>query len=450
MTNGPGTGASSNGGGEDGIRPLIRESFFFGPEVIEDIQAKSELGRYRIRGFGTLRKLPSFDDLTFITSGMSRVPLEGYREKCSTETVLGARHASEPIKLEMPVYISGMSFGALSATAKVALGTAASRIGTMTVTGDGGMLLAEREASKLLMYQILPSRYGFNPDHLRSANALEIVVGQGAKPGTGGLLLGFKVSDTIAHQRDLPTGIDQRSPVRHPDWMGADDLMIKMEELREVTDGRVPIFLKIGAGRVTDDVKLAAKVGADVIVVDGMEAGTGASPELQLDHTGIPTMPATAEAVRALEELGLEDEVDLVMSGGFTSGADMAKALALGAKGIAIGTAALIALNCNKAIYNEDYAKLGTRAGACHHCHTGMCPVGITTQDPELEARLDPEEAADRVFNYLNALTLEIQLIARACGKRDIHDLEPEDLRALSVDASAMSGIPLVGSNKVY
>jgi glutamate synthase domain-containing protein 2 len=439
----------TNGESED-IRPLLRESFFFGPEVVEDIQAKSELGRYRIRGYGTLRKLPSFDDLTIITSGMSRVPLEGYREKCSTETVLGARNASEPLILETPIYITGMSYGALSATAKVALGTAATRMGTMTVTGDGGMLAAEREASKLLMYQVLPSRYGFSPDDLRSADALEIIIGQGAKPGTGGLLLGLKVSDTIANQRDLPPGVDQRSPVRHPDWMGADDLMIKMEELREVTDGKVPIFLKLGAGRVTDDVKLAAKVGADVIVMDGMEAGTGASPELQLDHTGIPTMPATAEAVRALEELGLEDEVDLVVSGGFTNGADMAKALALGAKGIAIGTAALIALNCNKAIYNEDYAALGTRAGACHHCHTGMCPVGITTQDPRLEARLDPEEAADRVFNYLNALTLEIQLLARACGKRDIHDLEPEDLRALSVDASAMSGIPLIGSNKVY
>ena len=232
--------------------------------------------------------------------------------------------------------------------------------------------------------------------------------------------------------------------------MGADDLMIKMEELREVTEGRVPLFLKLGAGRVTDDVKLAAKVGADAIVIDGMEAGTGASPELQLDHTGIPTMPATAEAVRALRDLGLEEEVDLVVSGGLTSGADMAKALALGAKCVAIGTAALIALNCNRGIHIEDYERLGTRPGACHHCHTGLCPVGITTQDPELEARLDPDEAADRVFNYLNALTLEIQLLARACGKRDVHNLEPEDLRALTVDASAMSGVPLVGSNKVY
>ena len=432
------------------IRPLIRESFFYAPEIIEDIQAKSELGRYRLRGFGTLRKLPSFDDLTFITSGLSRVPLEGYRESCSTKTIIGARNASEPLNLDTPIYITGMSYGALSKTAKVALGKAATSIGTMTVTGDGGMLLEEREASNLLMYQVLPSRYGFNPDHLKQANALEIVIGQGAKPGTGGLLMGLKVSETIAEQRELPAGIDQRSPVRHPDWMGSDDLMIKIEELREVTDGKVPIFLKLGAGRVTDDVKLAAKVGADAIVIDGMEAGTGASPELQLDHTGVPTMPATAEAVKALRELGLEDEVDLIISGGITSGADIAKALALGAKGVAIGTAALIALNCNKSIYVSDYEKLGTRPGACHHCHTGMCPVGITTQDPELESRLDLDKAAERVANYLNALTLEVQLIARACGKRDIHNLEPEDLRALTIEASAMTGVPLVGSNKIY
>jgi glutamate synthase domain-containing protein 2 len=232
--------------------------------------------------------------------------------------------------------------------------------------------------------------------------------------------------------------------------MGSDDLIIKLEELREATDYQVPIYIKLGAGRVTDDVKLAAKVGADVIFMDGMEAGTGASPELQLDHTGIPTMAALVEAVRALEDLGLREEVQLIIAGGISSGADVAKALALGADAVAIGTAALIALNCNRAIYVEDYEKLGTRPGACHHCHTGMCPVGITTQNPELMARLDIEEAADRVFNYLNAMTLEVQLIARACGKSNIHDLEPTDLRALTTDASFITGIPMVGSNKVF
>jgi glutamate synthase domain-containing protein 2 len=433
----------------NGARPLMQESYFYSREVIEDIQAKAALGRYRIRGFGTLRKLPGFDDLTFVTSGLSRVPLEGYREKCSTETVLGSRYASEPMRLETPITITGMSYGALSRNAKVALGKAATRVGISTCTGDGGMLDAEREASRLLVYQVLPSRYGFDPDHLRMADALEVVIGQGAKPGTGGVLLGQKVSEEIANQRDLPPGIDQRSPVRHPDWMGVDDLIIKLEELREATDGRVPVYVKVGAGRVTDDVKLAAKAGADVIFVDGMEAGTGASPEMQLDHTGIPTMAALVEAVAALEDIDLKDEVQLIIAGGIRGGADIAKALALGADAVAIGTAALIALNCNRPIYVEDYKALGAEPGKCHHCHTGMCPVGITTQDPDLMARLDVDEAADRVTRYLNALTMEVQLVARACGKWNVHDLEPEDLRALTMDASFITGIPMVGSNKV-
>jgi len=447
MKNGSSNGAPS---GEENIKPLIRESHFYSPEIIEDIQVKARLGRYRIRGFGSLRQLPSFQDLTFVTSGLSRVPLEGYREKCHTDTTLGGRHAKTPLQLKTPITITGMSYGALSRNAKTALGKAATRIGTSTTTGDGGMLLAEREASRLLVYQVLPSRYGFNPDHLRMANAMEIVLGQGAKPGTGGLLLGQKVSEEISNQRDLPAGVDQRSAVRHPDWMGADDLIIKIEELREVTDYQIPVIIKLGAGRVTDDVKIAAKVGADIIFMDGMEAGTGASPELQLEHTGIPTMPALVETVRALEELDVREEIQIIIAGGISSGADVAKALALGADAVAIGTAALIALNCNRALYLEDYEKLGTKPGACHHCHTGRCPVGITTQDPELMQRLDVDEAADRVFNYLNAMTLEVQLIARACGKSNIHDLEPTDLRALTLESSFITGVPMAGTNKVF
>ena len=346
--------------------------------------------------------------------------------------------------------IAGMSWGALSYNAKVALAKGANIVGSSNTTGDGGMLMAEREHSRTLIYEVLPSRYGIDVHHLRVADGIELTIGQGAKPGTGGLLLGSKVLDTIAEQRDLPIGVDQRSPARHPDFLGPDDMIIKIEELREATDWQVPIFVKMGATRVFDDVKLAAKAGADVIVVDGMEGGTGASVEICQEHTGIPTLAAVCEARAALEDLGLYGEVQLIIAGGIRNGVDAAKAMALGADAVYIGTAAMIGLNCNKPLYVEDYHELGTEPYYCHHCHTGRCPVGITTQDPELMKRLDIDEATERVANLLQAMTSEIQILARACGKADIHHLDPEDLRALTSEASMICGIPLVGTNRVF
>jgi glutamate synthase domain-containing protein 2 len=434
------------------LQPEFQASGTYTPAVIEDIQAKAELGRYRIRGFGTLRPRTwsTFDDLTFVPCGLTRIPLEGYREQCSTRTVLGTRFAEKPIELDIPVMVTGMSYGALSYNAKVALARGARQAGTSTTTGDGGLLPAEREHSRVLIYEVLPSRYGMNVHHLRQADAVELTIGQGAKPGTGGLLLGSKVSAEIARIRDLPPGVDQRSPCRHPDFLGPDDMIIKVEELREATDWRVPIFVKLGASRVYDDVKLAAKAGADVVVIDGMEGGTGASPDLLQEHTGIPTLAAVCEARAALEELRLYGEVQLIIAGGIRHGSDVAKALALGADACYVGTAALIALNCNKPIYVEDYHALGTAPYFCHHCHTGRCPVGITTQDPALVKRLEIEPAAERVANWFHSVTSEVQILARACGKRDVHDLEPEDLRALTMEASLIAGVPLAGTNVVF
>src|SRR5437667_5691471 len=256
-------------------KAVLRHSRIWRPEIIEDIQAKAELWRYRFRGFSALlsRALPSFDDLTFISCTLTRIPLEGYREKCSTKTVLGTRFAQKPIELDIPIMVTGMSFGALSYNAKVALARGARAAGTSTTTGDGGMLPADRENSRVLIGEVLPSRYGINIHHLRQADAIELTIGQGAKPGTGGLLLGAKVSDEIARMRDLPLGVDQRSPCRHPDFLGPDDMILKVEELREATGWRVPIFIKMGASRAFDDVKLAAKAGAEVVVIDGMEGG---------------------------------------------------------------------------------------------------------------------------------------------------------------------------------
>ena len=421
------------------------------PWVMEDIHAKSELGRYRVRGFSTFQKVTHFDDLTFLSTGLTRFPLEGYKERCNTRTVIGDRYAENPLVLETPIYISGMSYGALSANAKTALGKGASMVGSASCTGDGGQLPSEREAADKLIYQVLPSRYGFNPHHLAQAQAIEIVVGQGAKPGTGGLLMGVKVLDDIADMRDLPQGIDQRSPARHPDWLGPDDLAVKIEQLREATDWRIPVHVKLGACRVDDDVKLAAKAGADAIVIDSMVAGTGASAEVLIEHSGIPTVPAIVMAREALRELGLYGKVTLIASGGIRNGADAAKALALGADAVAIGTAGLIALNCNKEIPESDFeSEVGVPAGFCHHCHTGKCPVGIATQNPELTKRLDPDEAAERVANFLNSMTMEMALLTRSLGKSDVHSLEPEDLAALTIEASAMARVPLVGTNKVY
>jgi methylamine---glutamate N-methyltransferase subunit C len=423
------------------------------PQTIAGIHAKAQLGRYQIRGFSTFqRQLPSFDDLVFEPATMTRLPLEGYRESCETGTVLGEGLGlvERPIELEIPIYIASMSFGALSANAKAALGRGATKAGTMTCTGEGGMLKDERDASKTLVYQLTPSRYMLDLQHLRQADGIEIVVGQGAKPGTGGLLLGMKVSERVAGMRTLPVGVDQRSTVRHPDFLGADDLQIKIAELREATDYRVPILVKLGATRPYYDVAVAAKSGVDVIVLDGMEGSTGASPELLLDHTGVPTVAAIPAARRALDECGMSGKVKLVASGGIRSGVDVAKALALGADCVMIGTAALIALGCNSPRYLDDYAAIGTAPGACHHCHTGRCPVGITTQEPELELRMDVEAGAERVARFLTAMTMEATLLAKACGKSSVHNLEPEDLRALTLEASAFTGVALAGIDRPF
>ena len=220
-----------------------RPSATFSPEVISQIQAAATEGHYEIRGGGAMRAMPGFDDLVFLTASASRYPLEGYRERCDTATTIGARFAKHPIELDIPITIAGMSFGSLSANAKEALGRAATMVGTSTTTGDGGMTPEERAASATLVYQLLPSRYGFNPTDLALADAVEVVIGQGAKPGGGGMLLGQKVSKRVAEMRTLPPGIDQRSASRHPDWTGPDDLRIKIEELREATAWEKPVYV---------------------------------------------------------------------------------------------------------------------------------------------------------------------------------------------------------------
>ncbi len=395
---------------------------------------KAELGRYRMRGFSMFKKIPHWDELIFLPGTLTRFVIEGYREKCVTKTVLGARFAKKPIELDIPIYITGMSFGALSLEAKMALAKGASMAGTATCSGEGGMIPPERDLSTKWYYQIIQSRYGFNPHHLMLADAVEFFIGQGCKVGLGGHLMGQKVTEQVAEMRSLPAGIDQRSPARHPDWLGPDDLSLKVQETREATNYEIPIQLKLGAARVYDDVRMAAKCGPDIIYLDGAEGGTGAGPHTAAEETGIPLMAAIPEARRALEDVGLADEIDLVVAGGIRNGGDVAKCIALGADAIAIGHSALMALNCNKEIPGvTDYeGTIGVPAGQCYHCHTGRCPVGHHDAGPGAaqaaarggggEPRLQlPPHAHARGADARARVREDGRALARARGPRRAH-----------------------------
>ena len=431
----------------DKIKTHPRISATFDEYTNSEIRRAAETGIYDIRGGGSKRRLPHFDDLLFLGASISRYPLEGYRETCNTKVTLGTRYAKKPLELDIPVTVAGMSFGALSGPAKEALGRGASAAGTSTTTGDGGMTPEERGQSKHLVYQLLPSRYGMNPNDLRKADAIEVVIGQGAKPGGGGMLLGQKIDDRVAEMRTLPKGVDQRSACRHPDWTGPDDLKIKILELREITNWQVHIFIKIAGARPYYDTALAIKAGADVVVIDGMQGGTAATQEVFIENVGQPTLACIRPAVEALQDLDMHREVQLIISGGIRNGADAAKAIALGADAVSIGSAAMIAIGDNDPKWEAEYQELGTMAGAYDDWHEGKDPAGIFTQDPTLMKRLDPVKAGKRLSNFLKVMTLEAQTIARACGKNDLHNLEPEDLVALTLEAAAMAKVPLAGTD---
>lgn len=403
-------------------------------ETVSEIEYKARYGKHRIRGCGATRPMPTFDDLMILPSQLTRMSIDTYREPCETRTVLGTRFAKKPLVLETPIMISGMSYGALSKEAKIALAKATAMTGTVISNGEGGLLPEEREYSYRQSIQVLPSRFGFTKRNVEVADMLEFLVGIGAKPGLSGHLMGTKITEEIANFRQLPIGIDLHSHPRHGDSFGADDMVVKMEQLRELTDNEVPIFLKIAAGRVRDDVKIAVKVGADGIIIDGAQGGTGAAPVMASNHLGIPTMPALVQAVTVLEQMGIKNQFSVIISGGIKDGADIAKALAMGADAVAIGTGAMVAMGCR----------------VCLKCHKGVCAYGIGTQDPNLRARLNIDEAAERVANYIRAITHEAILLAKAAGKTKLRNLEREDLRAMTLEASVMTGIPVVGGDYVF
>ena len=319
------------------------------------------------------------------------------------------------------------------------------------------MTAEERKASKTLVYQCLPSRYGFNPDHLRQADAIEVVIGQGAKPGGGGMLLGQKVSERVAAMRTLPAGVDQRSASRHPDWTGPDDLRIKIEELREATSWEKPVYVKLGATRVANDVKLAVAAGADVVVVDGMQGRyrrhadrfhrAHRHPDIARRPSGGRGAARDREAARGAAHRFRRHPLGRRCGQGASARRD-GRLDRRGRHGRSRLQPVLLTGETARTTTPRPSTRLsGRHPGFCHHCHTGLCPVGVTTQDPDLESRLDPEVGARWVTNYLRAMTMELTALARACGKSNVHNLEPEDLVALTVEAAAMAKVPLAGTN---
>ena len=333
--------------------------------------------------------------------------------------MLGTRHAKKPIELKIPITIAGMSFGSLSAQAKEALGRGATIAGTSTTTGDGGMTRGRARPFEDAGLSVPAVALRHEPaTTCARADAIEVVVGQGAKPGGGGMLLGQKISDRVAEMRTLPKGIDQRSACRHPDWTGPDDLEIKIHELREITDWEKPIYVKVGGARPYYDTALAVKAGADVVVLDGMQGGTAATQEVFIEHVGLPTLACIRPAVQALQDLGMHRKVQLIVSGGIRNGADVAKALALGADAVSIGTAALVALGDNDPHWEAEYNAARHHGRRLRRLARGHATRPASPRRTRSSTkRLDPVAAGRRLANYLKVMTLEAQTIARACGK---------------------------------
>ncbi len=401
-------------------------SEYWNSKVQEDIHIKSQIGRYRIRGYGGARPLPHLADLAF-KSDLSRAGRDpDVVSKVEMATEIGGINGAEPLKLSMPVMIAPMSYGALSRSTKQAVAMASAMSKIAENTGEGGMSDAQRDAAGQLIFQCLGGRLGWNIHDMKRADGLEIYISQGAKPGLGGQLMAKKVTKELAEIRGIPAGIDLRSPSRHPDILGADDLVIKIEEFREATGYRLPVSVKLGAGRVRDDIKIAVKDGFDFVELDGMQGSTGAGSGEVIDFVGIPTLAAIMEALDALADIGRRDDIEIVLMGGLRDGIDAVKALCLGADAAAFGTSVLIAGGCI----------------ACMQCHVGQCVTGIATQDPEHEKRYKPEVEAQNIHRFLEGIRWQIAAITHGLGYGDVRALSRDDLVALTPEAAAITRLP--------
>lgn len=387
---------------------------------MKEIHEMAVTGKSAIEAMGTQMKMPGWDDILVLGAQLNPMPLEEHAE-VSLKTVIG-KHAKKPMVLDMPVYISHMSFGALSKETKIALARGSAAAGTAMCSGEGGILPEEKEAAYKYIFEYVPNLYSVTDENLKTSDAVEIKIGQGTKPGMGGHLPGSKVTPEIAKIRNKPLGEDVISPSKFPGIDTKDDLKKLVSELRERSEGR-PIGIKIAAGRIEKDLEYCVYAEPDFVTIDGRGGATGASPAIIRDATSVPTVYALYRARKYLDSVNAK--IDLVITGGLRVSSDFAKALAMGADAVAVASAAMVAAAC------QQY----------RICGTGMCPVGVATQEPELRKRLHIDAAAGRVANYLRCSAEELKTFARITGHSDIHELSAEDLCTISKEIAEYTNI---------
>ena len=395
---------------------------------MKEIHEMAVTGKSAIEAMGTQMPMPDWDDVLLLGAQLNPMPLDEH-EEVSLRTVIG-KHAKKPMVLDMPVYISHMSFGALSKETKIAMAKGSAAAGTAMCSGEGGILPEEKEAAYKYIFEYVPNLYSVTDENLKTSDAIEIKIGQGTKPGMGGHLPGSKVTPEIAKIRNKPLGKDVISPSKFPGINSADDLRKLVSELRMRSEGR-PIGIKIAAGRIEKDLEFCVYANPDFITIDGRGGATGASPAIIRDSTSVPTIYALYRARKYLDSIG--SDIDLVITGGLRVSSDFAKAIAMGADAVAIASAAMVAAAC------QQY----------RICGTGMCPVGVATQDETLRKRLHIDTAAKRVENYLKCSAEELRTFARITGNKDIHGLSVDDLCTISKEISEHTNIAHAGGDVV-
>lgn len=392
----------------------------------KEIQEMAVSGESIIEAMGTQMPMPNWDDVLVLGAQLDPMPLDEHAD-VTLETVIG-KHAKKPMVLDMPVYISHMSFGALSRETKIAMAKGSAAAGTAMCSGEGGILPEEKEAAYKYIFEYVPNQYSVTDENLKTADAIEIKIGQGTKPGMGGHLPGEKVTPEIAKIRNKPLGEDVISPSKFSDINNEDDLRKLVSDLRMRSEGR-PIGIKIAAGNIEQDLAFCVYAEPDFITIDGRGGATGASPAIIRDSTSVPTIYALSRARKYLDSIG--SDIDLVITGGLRVSSDFAKAIAMGADAVAIASAAMVAAAC------QQY----------RICGTGMCPVGVATQDEKLRERLHIDAAAKRVENYLKCSAKELKTFARITGNADIHGLSVKNLCTIKEDISKYTSIAHAGGS---